>query len=59
MADEVKDQENIGNDVPLMTSKDLVEGFEIECDEDATDLTKCCACELEKKLFSVRNNVGI
>ena len=51
MADEEKNQENIENDVPLMTSDDLLECFEIECDEDETDCTKCCACELEKINF--------
>ena len=48
MADEEKSQENIQNDVPLMTSDDPLECFEIECDEDETDYTKCCANELEK-----------
>ena len=48
MADEEKNQENFENDVPLMTSDDPLECFEIECDEDETDCTKCCACELEK-----------
>ena len=48
MADEEKSQENIENDVPLMTSDDPLKCFEIECDEDETDYTKCCACELEK-----------
>ena len=44
-----KNQENIENDVPVMTSDVPLECFEIECDEDETDCTKCCACELEKK----------
>ena len=48
MADEEKNQEIIENDVPLMTSDDPLQCFEIECDEDETDCTKCCACELEK-----------
>ena len=51
MADEEKRQENIENDVPLMTSDDPLECVEIECDEDETDCTKCCACELEKINF--------
>ena len=46
-ADEERNQENIENDVPLMTSDDPLECFEIECDEDETNCTKCCACELE------------
>ena len=38
-----------------MTSDDPLECFEIECDEDETDCTKCFACELEKKLdFGVK-----
>ena len=47
MADEEKNQENTEKDEPLMTS----ECFEIECDEDETDCTKSCACELEKIKF--------
>ena len=48
MANEEKNQESNGNDVPLMTSDDPLECFEIECDEHETDCTKRCACELEK-----------
>ena len=54
MADEEKIQENIENDVPLMTSDDPFECFEIECDEDETDCTKCCACELEEINFCAK-----
>ena len=54
MADEEKNQENIENDVPLMTSEDPLECFEIECDEDETDCTKCCACELEEINFCAK-----
>ena len=36
--------ENVEHDVPLMTSGDPLEYFEIECDEGETDCTKCCAC---------------
>ena len=35
----------------LYTIDDPLEFFEIECDEDETDCTKCCACDLEKKEF--------
>ena len=58
VADEEKNQEKIENDVPLMTSDNPLECFEIECDKDETDCTKCCACELEKLIF-VRNHVGV
>ena len=54
MADEEKNQENIENDVPLMTSDDPLECFEIECDEDETGCTKCCACELEEINFCAK-----
>ena len=36
-----------------MTSDDPLECVEIECDEDATDSSKCCTYELEKKLLLV------
>ena len=51
MADGENNQENIEKDVRLMTSEDPLECFEIECDEDETDCTKCCAFELEKNNF--------
>ena len=54
MANEEKNQENIENDVPLMTSDDPLECFEIECDEVETDCTKCCACQLEKINFCAK-----
>ena len=37
-----------------MTSDDLLECFEIECDEDETDCTKCCPCELEEINFCAK-----
>ena len=58
MADEEKNQENIENDVPLMTSDDPLECFEIECDEDETDCTKCCAFELEEINFCAKKPCG-
>ena len=38
-------------DAPPMTVDDPIECFEIECDEDKTDCTKYCACELENINF--------
>ena len=58
MADEEKNQENIENDVPLMTSDDPLECFEIKCDEDETDCTKFCAFELEEINFCAKKPYG-
>ena len=41
MADEEKNQENIENDVPLMTSDDPLECFEIECGEELEEINFC------------------
>ena len=51
MADEEKNQENVENDMPLMNDAP-VRCFAIGCDEDETDCTKGCGCELEKKLWA-------
>ena len=51
MANVEKNQENFGNIATLMTSDDRLECFEIECDEDETDCTECCMCELEMNNF--------
>ena len=54
MTDEEKNQGNTENDVPPVTSDELLECFEIECDEDETECTTCCACELEKISFCAK-----
>ena len=58
MADEEKNQENIENDVPLMTSDDPLECFEIESDEVETASIKSGARESEKKLICMRSHVS-